>query len=173
MKLGFAFLPPKNLPPPPPNTFSPKYPSTRQSTPCMPPQQSTMPGHPNLHKRLDTPLSSSDLLLTTFSPRSSSAVIAKNPPHTRLFDVGTPRPVDYPRTDGYPTPAHPLTLPHLHRRDESDSNAISYSELVVAVSGAITTALDVFKGRKYWKNRRNSKKFSPPPPVMVMAVVVH
>ena len=68
------------------------------------------------------------------------------------------------RADGCPTPAHPLPLPHLHRRGESESNIIGYSGLAIAVIGVIT-ALGVFKGWKCWNNRRSSKKgvriFSP------------
>ena len=62
------------------------------------------------------------------------------------------------RADCYPIPAHPLLLPHLHRRDESESNVIGYSGLIVAVIGVIVAALGVFKRLKCWKNRRGSKK---------------
>ena len=60
--------------------------------------------------------------------------------------------------DGYPIPTHPPPQPHLQRRDESESNIIGYSGLVVAAVGVIITALSVFKGWEFWKSRRSSKK---------------
>ena len=41
------------------------------------------------------------------------------------------------RADGYPAPAHPLPLPHLHRRGESDSNALGYGGIAVVVIAAL------------------------------------
>lgn len=62
------------------------------------------------------------------------------------------------RADGYPTRAHPLHLPHLHKRDGGDSNAIGYGGLAVAVIGVLVAAMGVLQGWKCWKNRYSSKK---------------
>ena len=136
----------------------------------MPPYQSAMSNHQNLHTRLDTPPSSSDLRLTTISlnhgqstttPRPPSAAIAKRTSHTQVSLMwGLLTLLIAARADGYLIPAYPPPLPHLRKRDESESNVIGYSGLVIAAIGVIVAALGVFKGRKLkcWKDRRSSKK---------------
>ena len=60
------------------------------------------------------------------------------------------------RADAYPIRAHPLPLPHLHKR--SDSDALGYGGLAVAVVGVLVAAMGVFQGWKCWENRHSSKK---------------
>ena len=59
-------------------------------------------------------------------------------------------------SNGYPAPAHPPSMPHLHRRGGAESKALSYGGITVAVIGVIIAALGIFW--KFWKNLRRSKQ---------------
>lgn len=168
VKLGFAFLSPNNLSPPSPTPFSPNtHPYANLRHTC--PHQSAMSNRQDLHTLSDGPLSSpSDLRLTTLPlnhdqlttvPRPPSVTIAKHTSHRQVpFMWGILVLFIAARADGYPIPAHPLPLLHLHRRDESESNVIGYSGLAIAFVGVVITALGLFKGWECWKDRRRSKK---------------